>query len=198
MHRHQLQAEEMDSLSAQLQQAKLKEEQQHQRGRPKQPERNYRAYFVGDVLENDPDYQEFLVRNIEERIGASIVGTRLLCRWDPLNKVNFHKYIDDQEQIVVVVRLLNGYALAAWTELPFRPKGSGDGDGLIISLSNRKVFEPVQARSRAIVYDDFYLIFGNSELRLKTQDDKVFSNFGVNRGYYAARGEKVEMLLGSG
>ena len=51
---------------------------------------------------------------------------------------------------------------------------------------------------KAIVYDDFYLIFGNSELRLKSLEKKIFSNFGINNGYYNNRGEKVNVLLGSG
>jgi hypothetical protein len=49
-----------------------------------------------------------------------------------------------------------------------------------------------------IAYDDFFLIFGNSELRLKALDNKVFSNFAINNGYFNPRGEKVNILLGSG
>jgi hypothetical protein len=71
-------------------------------------------------------------------------------------------------------------------------------DAMIISLTNRKVFRLAVANYRAISYDDYYLIFGNSELRLRTQENKVFSNFGINTSYYANRGETVNTLLGEG
>jgi hypothetical protein len=39
---------------------------------------------------------------------------------------------------------------------------------------------------------------GNSEIRLKSQNKKVYSNFGVSNGYFDSKGEKVDILLGSG
>ncbi len=98
----------------------------------------------------------------------------------------------------MVVKLLNGYFLAAWTQGGFKPKTVSDRDGLLFSLTNRRAFEPAKPNARVVAYDDFFIIFGNSELRLKTQDNKVFSNFGVNNGYFNSRGEKVDCLLGSG
>jgi len=62
---------------------------------------------------------------------------------------------------------------------------ASDKDGLIFSLTNRKVFKLKENCSkRAIAYDDFFLIIGNSEVRLKSQDKKVFSNFAISNGYY--------------
>lgn len=78
------------------------------------------------------------------------------------------------------------------------PKMVSDRDGLIISLTNRKFFTLVAENKRAIIYDEYYLIFGNSELRIKSLDNKVFSNFAINNSYYASRGEKVTVLLGGG
>jgi hypothetical protein len=73
-----------------------------------------------------------------------------------------------------------------------------DKDGLLFSLTNRKVFEPLKANSKVITYDEFFLIFGNSELRLKKNEKKVFSSFGISNAYFANRGEKIDVLLGSG
>ena len=42
------------------------------------------------------------------------------------------------------------------------------GFGLLLSLWNRKVFE-IFSNKKPVVYDDYFLIFGNSELRLKSQ-----------------------------
>ena len=49
---------------------------------------------------------------------------------------------------------------------------------------------------RAITYDDYYLIFGNSELRVKTLEWRVFSNFGIMNSFYDCRGHRVDALLG--
>ncbi len=146
---------------------------------------------MGDLLEEDEDYKEYIVSVIEKRLNRKIASTRLVYRYDTLNKTNFHKYIDNQEQLVIIIKLLNGFMLAAWTEGSFTPKMSSKKDGLIFSLTNRKVFDLMVPNTRAISYDDFYLIFGNSEVRIKHQDNKVFSNFAVGNAYYNNHGCKV-------
>jgi hypothetical protein len=40
------------------------------------------------------------------------------------------------------------------------------------------------------------MIFGNSEIRIKSQEKKVYSNFGISNSYFKSRGFKVETLLG--
>ena len=77
------------------------------------------------------------------------------------------------------------------------PKGCRPGFGLLLSLWNQETFEVIQGR-KAVTYDDFFMIFGNSELRIKSQDVKVFSNFGINNGHFDSRGHKVEAFLGEG
>ena len=88
--------------------------------------------------------------------------------------------------------------MGGWTEGSFYPKMISEKDGLIISISSKSFFELREKNRRAIAYDDFFLIIGNSEIRLKTQDKKLFSNFGVSNSFYNNRGEKVDTLLGSG
>ena len=56
-------------------------------------------------------------------------------------------------------------------------------------------FEILQNK-RPVTYDDFFIIFGNSELRIKSLENKVFSNFGINNGYFNNRGHKVDYFLG--
>lgn len=71
-----------------------------------------------------------------------------------------------------------------------------DRQGLIMSLNNRKVYAPLERNKRSIVYDEYFVIWGNSEIRIKSQEKKVFSNFGLNNSYYKNNGDKVNMLLG--
>ena len=51
---------------------------------------------------------------------------------------------------------------------------------------------------KSVTYDDYFMIFGNSEIRIKSQECKIFSNFGTSNGYYFAQGETVNILLGQG
>jgi len=72
-----------------------------------------------------------------------------------------------------------------------------DKDGFIFSLTKKEIFEPVEPNKRVVCYDDYYVIFGNSELRVKCQECKLFSNFGINSGYFKARGMKVDIITNS-
>jgi hypothetical protein len=153
--------------------------------------------FAGEVLRTE-EQREYLVRLLEKRSRSRMLGTKLLFRWDPLNSSNFHKYIDGREHMVLLVRLANGLVFGGWAAGGVAPQSATKGDGLIFSVSNQQAFELVQAGQRATVYDDFYLMFGNSEIRLKSMEAKVFCNFGISKGYYNSRGQSVEVLLGSG
>lgn len=44
-------------------------------------------------------------------------------------------------------------------------------------------------------YDEYYIIFGNSEIRLKSLELTIFSNFGISNGFFLTRGFGVEALL---
>ena len=70
----------------------------------------------------------------------SIKKTVLIYSFDPLNKINFHKYIDDHECLLVIVKMKNGALLAGFTEGPFVPKKVSDRDGLIMSLTKKKSY----------------------------------------------------------
>lgn len=87
--------------------------------------------------------------------------------------------------------------IAGYSTEAFSPNGIKGGLGLILSLWGQMTFE-VKQKQRAISYDDYYLIFGNSELRLKSLEQKLFSNFGIANSYYDPKGEKVISILGQG
>ena len=66
-----------------------------------------------------------------------------------------------------------------------------------MSISRKKSF-PVIAGKRSVNYDNFFLLFGNSEIRLKHGESKVFSNFGIANGFYNPQGSTVDDILGEG
>jgi hypothetical protein len=57
-----------------------------------------------------------------------------------LNKNNFHHYIDNKEDILAIVRLANGYIVAAYSQGKIYPKMVADKDGILISLTNKEIF----------------------------------------------------------
>lgn len=85
-------------------------------------------------------------------------------------------------------------------------------EGLILSLNNQKYYRlnnfannPKKSKNDTkpiygMIYDRFFLIFGNAELRVKPgeKDRKVFSNFGINNAYFNSEGDNVSRLFGEG
>lgn len=88
--------------------------------------------------------------------------TDLLYRYDPLNKVGVHKYIDNFPNFVMLLKLQNGWICGGFSEGSLIPKAVSDKNGLIFSLSAQQNFELKTKNKKAICYDDFFIIFGNS------------------------------------
>lgn len=82
-------------------------------------------------------------------------------------------------------------------------------EGLILSLNNRKYYRlnnsinfPKKKQKDVktvygMVYDKYFLIVGNAEIRLKPgqKERKVFSNFGISNSYFNSEGDNVSHLL---
>lgn len=66
--------------------------------------------------------------------------TILLYRFDFLNKVNPHKYIDRHPHIVLIVKTIYGKYMAAYSKEEFNPGGCKQGFGMLISIWNRNVY----------------------------------------------------------
>jgi hypothetical protein len=118
----------------------------------------------------------------------------MLFRFDPLNKVNFHNYIDYQPDLLIIVKTTDGAFLAGYSESAISPSNNADRSGLIVSLTNQLVF-PLLEEKKSVTYDDYYIIFGNSEIRVKSLELSVFSNFGISNGFYNCKGMGVEAIL---
>lgn len=108
--------------------------------------------------------------------------TRLLYRYDALNKVNFHNYIDKKPNIFLLLKLANGRVLGCYSNHAFVQGCRGD-EALLMVVGTESVFY-LRRGAQAIAYDDYYLIFGNSEIRLKSGDNLVFSNFGIANSHF--------------
>jgi hypothetical protein len=153
--------------------------------------------FEGRVLEENNYMKEFLKVSIEKYQKRNIVKTRILFKYDKKSNTNFHHYVDGYKNVVLIVRTASGMFVAGYSESSFNSKESASKGGMLLSLSNQKSYE-LLPKMRALTYDDYYLIFGNSELRIKSLENKVFSNFGMASGYYNRRGDSVDSFLGEG
>lgn len=49
-----------------------------------------------------------------------------------------------------------------------------------------------------MIYDTFFAIYGNAEIRIKTGFKTVFSNFGVSNAYFNNGGDKIDKFLNEG
>lgn len=87
--------------------------------------------------------------------------------------------VDNHSNLVVIVETQNHVLLAGYYSGLYTDKLNLDEEALVISLTNSKCFflnnlknnpkkDQKDKRSmHGMVYDKFYLIFGNSEIRLK-------------------------------
>jgi hypothetical protein len=68
---------------------------------------------------------------------------------------------------------------------------------VLFSVTNRLTFKMKKDPKMPVVsYDDFFFIFGNSEIRLKTQEKKLFSNFAVAASTFDNLSEQKATFLG--
>jgi len=46
-----------------------------------------------------------------------------------------------------------------------------------------------------MIYDEFFMIWGNAEVRIRANDKILFSNFGIAASFFNPRGKKVNDLI---
>ncbi len=151
--------------------------------------------FEGLVLKNCMEEKQYLRSEIEKYTGKQVLMTNLLYRCDSLNKTNYHVYIDGHPHLALLLRLKNKRLIAGYSVGPIVENTSTTEGGLILSLTAQKSFELLPGK-KSVSYDTFFLIFGNSELRLKHADTTFFTNFGIANSFYNHRGEKHTVLTG--
>lgn len=115
----------------------------------------------------------------------NIRKTKLLFKQDPYNNTNVHKYIDEQPNILIIVRTETDRFIAGYSTDPCSVKASAIGPSILMSLTNKKCFKLLPEK-KAFSYDKYNLCFGNSEIKLKTESTTVFSNFAINNSYFNA------------
>jgi hypothetical protein len=96
--------------------------------------------FQGTVIEDYFEHKRYLKQVIENHTKYRITKTKLIYAYDELNKLNFHKYVDGYDNIVLIVKMANGTFTAGYSEGRFESKLPSTKDGLVISLTHKKYF----------------------------------------------------------
>jgi hypothetical protein len=66
------------------------------------------------------------------------------------------------------------------------------------SKKDKITFYPIsysKDQAKSLTYDEYFLIVGNSEIRLRFGQMVVYSNYGISNAYYETRGDTVDTLL---
>lgn len=133
-------------------------------------------------------------------MGKEILETTIICKMDPQNKNNLHNYIDGKPNIVLIAKMENGQTIIAYSEVAFQKK-MGNIDkrpGMILGLLNKKILTvKTQVTSkhnttepRPVTWDENYIIWGNSDLRLRMNDTEFYSNYSTANCAFEEIGNK--------
>jgi len=102
-----------------------------------------------------------------------------------------------------VIKTVHNVYLATYYSGKYTKSETMIHPGLIFALTNNKIFElhtpvtnPTTNRAfRGMIYDEFFMIWGNAEVRIRANDKILFSNFGIAASFFNPRGKKVNDLI---
>ena len=83
-----------------------------------------------------------MINKLEHFKVRKVFKTSLVYQYDVLNSTNYHKYIDGHPNLLLIIKLKNGYIVGGFTEDPFE-KGSDmkNKRGFLYNLSKKRLFE---------------------------------------------------------
>lgn len=147
-------------------------------------------FFVGNVLETNLQ-KDFIMKELKRLYSnKNVRKTELLFSFPLMEGLDPHKLIDNKEKYIVLIKLStkdkegNNYVIACYSEMALMRNGPrNDGLGFVASVNNMKSFSLISNKAnnpRFTEYNDYFFIFGNSEIRFKTNEKKVDFNIGHN------------------
>lgn len=110
----------------------------------------FKHLFTGEVLLEEEQSRLFLVETLQNLLKNIIVRTRLVCRMDPINPTNMHRYIDGLSNIVILIRTDIGQLIGAYSEGCFKSKAISNKRGILMNLTSGRAFHNTK---KAIIYD---------------------------------------------
>ena len=164
------------------------------------PGNNY--IFPGKVLDEKREEKAYLIKAIEETTGRKIHKTEELFTFPKMKSINFHECIDHKPYFVLLVRLANDNIIVGYSEdeLAKGEKAVKTNKGFIGSLTNKTFFtlKKNNPKAKVILYKEFFIEFGNSELKIKCEENKVSSNLGsANKYFNTGTNSNPKILFGN-
>ena len=94
-------------------------------------------FFGGEILDEQPESKKYLKEVLENKYKSKLFKTQLVYKYDPLNKTNFHEYIDNKEGIFVLAKVGNEHIVGGFYNGKLLPKIGTDKDAILISVNNK-------------------------------------------------------------
>jgi hypothetical protein len=95
----------------------------------------YDKLFNHDILMGKIKEKEFIASAIRDRYKRVPTNSKLLCRYDPLSNVNFHRYIEAVPHVLVLALAVNGNIIASFIPEPIKDKACRDS--ILMSVTNQ-------------------------------------------------------------
>ena len=148
--------------------------------------------FHGQILTSSPNTQTLkhqLLSEISKTAQSDIKQTSLIYRIDNKNKTNPHEYIDNISNWVAMWKLKTGYIVGAYCPSSYSSGGTAK-EGFMFSFNSEmneiKVFRLLgkNQKARIYIYEDYYFVIGNSEIRYKFMANTLEHCFGFNYRFF--------------
>lgn len=155
--------------------------------------------FNNDIFSTILTEKTKLINLLEAYTKKPIAYSKLLYKFDPLNSTNVHNYIDSKQNLLCVIKTSRVILAAFYPGALVKNNQHLVEGGLLISVTNNKSYTLFNRRNnKGMSYDDYNVIFGNSEPRLRNGSQELVCNFNVNGSYFDSSGDTVNDLLREG
>ena len=151
---------------------------------------------MGKVLTEDSHKQYILRQILKFNPEKQVKETNLLYSYPKMKKMSFHEEVDNQNHYVLLIRLQNGMLIGAYSQQGLTKDQTNTGNGFICSISNETVFHlKKHSKARLTQYNEYFIIFGNAQLRIKLGEDYVESNLGISNKFFDTGNLKNPQIL---
>lgn len=109
---------------------------------------------------NDKTEKSRLINMIKDYCYCQPLQFKLLYKHQKFQQSNFHEYIDNKSNFLILIRLINNNVIGGFCPYPLA-KNQKPNAGFLFNLTSNSLY-PLKEGKSCYIYDDFYLSMGNS------------------------------------
>ena len=100
--------------------------------------------------------------------------------------------------ILILFKTITGIIIGVFSQHPLQQELNQEIKKSFLFNLNEPRFYSLneQEKSRPFMYDNFFLVVGNSEIRVEHNKRLLYSNFGARMSFFETGGDKIEDFLG--